>query len=392
MRSTVQLGRVAGIPIGMHWSVLVIALLLAQGLAISVLPAGAPGQPTAVYWAVAAVIAVVFLAALLAHELAHALTARHYGVRVRRITLWLLGGVAQLDGQAPHARADLLIAAAGPLASIAAAAIFAGASIVAAAVDAGDVAITGLAWLAVVNIVLAVFNLLPGAPLDGGRVLAALIWWVRGDRVAAQRIAARAGMVVGVLLIAGGTAEVLFLGNLGGLWLALLGWFLAGAARAETADAIWTRRLAGIRVEDVMTSPAVCGYTKQSVAQFAADVARRHPHRTFPVLGLDGALTGMISVSRMARVQPDARASVRLGDIQTPRERITVLHPDAPLVDATRALQAGGHRLAAVTVDGHVCGVLSVADITRAIELTALDTTPLREPGPLPQREQHLSP
>ncbi|MGE5827144.1 MAG: M50 family metallopeptidase, partial [Micromonosporaceae bacterium] len=115
-----RLGRVAGIPIGVHWSVLVIMVLLAQGLAMSVLPASAAGYAALLYWVVALVVAVVFMASLLAHELAHALVARHYGVRTRRITLWLLGGVAELDGQAPSARGDLLIAAAGPLASLSA--------------------------------------------------------------------------------------------------------------------------------------------------------------------------------------------------------------------------------------------------------------------------------
>jgi Zn-dependent protease/CBS domain-containing protein len=391
MRATFQLGRVAGIPIGTHWSVAVIAVLLAQMLAMSVLPAGAPGQPTVVYWAVASLIAIVFLAALLAHELAHALTARHYGVRVRRITLWLLGGVAELDGQAPHARADLLIAVVGPVTSAAVAVGFGGTAAVAAVLHAGDLAVTGLAWLAAVNLLLAVFNMLPGAPLDGGRVLAAVVWWWRGDRVAAQRTAARAGVAVGLMLIFAGTAEIIFLGNLGGLWLALLGWFLSSAAQAEAADAIWGRKLGGIRVAEAMSSPAVCGYAKQPVAEFIADVVRRHPHRTFPVLGQDGFLTGMVSVSRMAAVQRDARNAVRLGDIQTPRERITVVRPDTPLADAARLLQAGGHRLAVVTVNGHVCGVLTAADIARAIELTALDTKPQREPGPLPRREHGMS-
>src|SRR5512139_1938422 len=182
MRQTVRLGRFAGIPVGVHWSVFVIMLLLVQGLAVAILPAGAAGQAAVVYWGVAVVVAVLFLAALLAHELAHALVARHYGVRVRAITLWLLGGVAELDGEAPHARGDLLIALAGPLVSLASAGLFAAAAAFASAWGAGSLAVTALAWLAVVNAILGLFNLLPGAPLDGGRVLAATLWWVRGDR------------------------------------------------------------------------------------------------------------------------------------------------------------------------------------------------------------------
>lgn len=385
MRATIHLGRIAGIPVGVHWSVLVIAALLAQTLAASVLPAGVPSQPSVIYWAAAAAITVVFFAALLAHEVAHALTARRYGLRVRRITLWLLGGVAEFDGRAPHARAELLIAGAGPATSLLTAAVFGTFATAVAASGGGDLALTALAWLALVNLVLAVFNLLPGAPLDGGRVLAAVVWWTTGDRAVGQRVATRAGIGVGALLIAAGMAEILFLRSIGGLWLGLLGWFLIAAARAEAADAYWERQLAGVQVEDAMTAPAVCGYAQQRIAEFAA-VAQRHPHRTFPVLGLDGFLTGLVTVSRLAQVQVEARTSMRLGDVQTPVEQITVVQPDTPLAQAARAMQAGGHRLAVVTVDHHVCGVLTAADIARAIELIAFGAKPRRHPGALPLR------
>jgi Zn-dependent protease len=384
MRVTIRLGRVAGIPIGIHWSVLMITLLLMQGLAVSVLPAGAPGQATTAYWTAAAVASIMFMVGLLAHELAHALTARHYGVRVRRITLWLLGGVAELDGQAPHARGDLLIAVAGPLTSLAAAGAVAVAAVAASMVSAGALIVTALIWLAVVNAVLAVFNLLPGAPLDGGRVLAAVLWWLRGDRVAARRTAARAGTILGILLIGAGIAEILLLANLGGLWLAVLGGFLAAAAQAEASDALTSDRLTGIRVAEAMTAPAVCGYAEQTVAGFVAATARHRPHRTFPVLDHDGRLAGVVSLSRLSRVPPAARDTVRLGEVHLGLDRTTVLTPDTPLVVAAQSLTAGGHRLAPVALDGHVYGVLSVADIARAMELIALDTTPDRSGTPLP--------
>ncbi len=167
MRMTVRLGRVAGIPIGVHWSVLVILLLLAQGLAVAILPADAPGYSAGLYWALAVVAAAVLMASLLAHELAHALVARHYGVGVRRITLWLLGGFAEMDGQAPHPRGDLLIAAVGPLVSLAAGAGFAVLAVVAQALGADSLAVAALAWLAVINADSR--RLQPGARSPAGR-------------------------------------------------------------------------------------------------------------------------------------------------------------------------------------------------------------------------------
>jgi Zn-dependent protease len=378
MRQTVRLGRFAGIPVGVHWSVLVIMLLLVQGLATSVLPDSTAGHGTAAYWGTAVIVAGLFMAGLLAHELAHALVARHYGVRVKAITLWLLGGVSELDGEPPHARGDLLIALAGPLVSLAVAGLFAAAAVLASAWDAGSLGVAALAWLAVVNAVLGLFNLLPGAPLDGGRVLAAILWWARGDRATARRAAGRAGIVLGWLLAVTGLAELLLAGNLGGLWLVLLGWFLGSAARLESTDIVLRRTLEGVRVGDAMTAPAVCGYTSQTVTNFVCTVARRQPYRTFPVLDLDGRLDGMVSLTQLARVPVADRDKVRLGEVRVPVARVVVLDPATPLVNAARQVFGGRHMLAAVVVDGRLNGVLSAGDVARAMDLAALGTAPDR--------------
>ena len=191
MKQTVRLGRVAGIAVGAHWSVAVILVIIAELLAVAVLPGAFPRQSAGLYWAVAGIAAVVFLASLLAHELAHALVARRHGVGVRSITLWMLGGVAELDGDPPSAGADLRIALAGPAASLVAAALLFGAGAGIGAAGGPGVVVAAAMWLAVMNGILAVFNLLPGAPLDGGRVLRAVLWRHYGDRGRAERGTAR---------------------------------------------------------------------------------------------------------------------------------------------------------------------------------------------------------
>jgi Zn-dependent protease len=359
----------------MHWSVLVIALLLAQALAAAILPDGAPGHSTAAYWSAAVAVSAIFLVGLLAHEFAHALVARHYGIRVRRITLWLLGGVAELDGQAPHARADLLVALAGPAASAAVAGAAGAAALAADAVGGSDLAVVSLGWLCVVNAVLAAFNLLPGAPLDGGRVLRAALWWARGDRVAAGRTASRAGFALGLLLVCAGLAE-LWLNDLSGVWLALLGWFLAAAARAEESADTLRSSLAGLTVADVMTSPAVCGYSSQTIDGFLGTIARRHPYTTYPVLDLDGRVTGIISLSRMARVPQVRRGDTRLADVQVPVSRIVVVGPGQSVADVAPEVLAAGHRLIPVAHDGHIEGVLTGTDVDRSVELAVLRALP----------------
>jgi Zn-dependent protease len=225
--------------------------LLAQSLAIVVLPAAAPGRPRWVYWLVAVAAAALFLASLLAHEVAHALVARRYGMRVERVTLWLLGGVAELGGQPSSPRVDLRVAVVGPLTSVAAggvffAAVFAGAGLL------PRVCVAALSWLAWINVVLAVFNLLPAAPLDGGRVLRALLWRRWGDQARAQVAAAKAGRGLGAGLIWLGLLQILVTHNLGGIWLALVGWFLIAAANAERRASEQAARLRGLTVRTAM--------------------------------------------------------------------------------------------------------------------------------------------
>ncbi|HET8680822.1 MAG TPA: site-2 protease family protein, partial [Micromonosporaceae bacterium] len=283
MKQTLRLGQVAGVPVGVHWSVLVIMVLLAQGLAMAFLPARAPGSAAWAYWVVAVAAAVLFLASLLAHELAHALVARHYRMRVERVTLWLLGGVAELSGPPPTARADLRVAAVGPLTSLAASAGFFAAT-VAGTGFLPAVWVAALSWLALINILLAGFNLLPAAPLDGGRVLRAVLWQRWDDQVRAQVAAARAGRVLGGGLVALGAAQILVTGDLAGIWLALVGWFLATAADAEARTAGFTDRLTGLPVRAAMRPRPAVASAGASVHAFLTTVACRSRQWRFPVV------------------------------------------------------------------------------------------------------------
>jgi Zn-dependent protease len=236
MRPSVRFGTVAGIDVGVHWTVLVIALLLLSTLSGTVLPATAPGYTGTAYLLTAVVTAVLFLASIVAHELGHSLVARRNGVRVRGITLFALGGVATLDGEAPNPGAAARIAAAGPAVSIATGAGLLGLALGAEAAGLlPGLWVAGLAWLGAINLTLAVFNLLPALPLDGGRVLQALLWRRRGNRQEATIAAAKLGRVIGWLMILFGLWELTQGAN--GLITALIGWFVIATARAEARQA-----------------------------------------------------------------------------------------------------------------------------------------------------------
>jgi Zn-dependent protease len=370
MRQSFRLGRVGGIAIGVHWSVVVIAALLASGLATSVLPTAAPGWSGEAYTLAALAVTLVFFACLLAHELAHALLARRFGVAVPRITLWLLGGVSELEDEPRTPGAAFLIAAAGPVTSLVLGLVSAGGAMLADSLRASTMVVTCLVWLAGINLILGVFNLLPGAPLDGGRVLHAILWRVRKDRVAAQVAADRAGVVVGLLLAGLGLVELLFVGNLSGLWLVLLAWFLISAANAETAQVRVRAALDGHVVADLMATEPVAGYDGQTVDVFVAKVATSSHHRVFPVIDLDRRVVGIVHLADLVEVPVRLRESRRLRELTRPA---TVVSPTDPALEAAKAL-GPLHPLVPVVQAGRLVGVVSLGDLNRAVELAALQS------------------
>lgn len=234
MESHIKLGRILGIQIGVHYSWFLIAVLITFSL-IMHFRTTQPDWTTAVVWVCAIVTALLFFAALVAHELSHALTARSRGLPVGAITLFALGGVSRIEREAEDPQTELAVGLVGPVTSL-----FIGGACFAVARLAGwqpgfmpDTPLPAvLIWLGFINVALAVFNMIPGFPLDGGRVLRALLWWVTGDGSRATRLAARGGQIVAYLFMAFGVVELLSGGGLGGLWIALIGWFLLAAAGA----------------------------------------------------------------------------------------------------------------------------------------------------------------
>lgn len=369
---TVRFGRLAGIEVGANWSVLVILILVADSLAAGLLPAADPDRSAVTYWATATTVAVLFLGCLLAHELAHAILARRCGVRVEGITLWMLGGVTRLTGEPATARADLAVAAAGPATSLALAAVLLGAAVGLSLLGVPmrsepGVALAGLAWLGWINLILAVFNLLPGAPLDGGRILRALLWWRGRDRVRAAVAATRAGAVLGVGLVTLGLAAALSGDVVGGLWLALIGWFLVAAAGQERRDTLLRSALAGLTVAEVMTPDPDSAPSWLTVDAFAADLTTTRQHRSYPLLDIDGRVMAVVTLRRLGSVPTQDRAATRLIDVATPLTRVPTAHPREPLVEVLARRAATDPELPVVVLDGgRVVGILTHTDVTRA--------------------------
>ncbi len=373
MRETLSLGHIAGIKVGINWSALAIVVLLVAGLAGGQLPSEYPGRSPFEYVTAALVAAVLFLASLLAHEIAHSIVARRNGVQVHSIVLWLLGGVAQLEGEPRTPGADFRIAVVGPLTSLALGVVFGLSGYVAAVLDAGRLAVGVLAYLAGTNILLAIFNLIPAAPLDGGRVLRAALWRWRGDREAAAVTAARAGRVFGFALVGLGLLETLITGTFSGVWLALVGWFLVSAATAEEQQAGMGSRLSGVRVGDVMTRNPVVADGTMTLGEFVDRLAMSHRFSSYPLVDHSGRLTGLVTLNRVRAVPPGRRSDTRLRDIACPPDGVPAARPDEPLVTLLPRMRGcADGRAVVLDEQGRVIGVVSSTDISRALQLADL--------------------
>ncbi|MFA1549653.1 site-2 protease family protein [Actinomadura chokoriensis] len=367
MKESIRLGHIAGIRIGLNYSVLLIVVILVFGLAFGRFPAVHPGLSTWAYVVAGLVSAIFLLASLLVHELAHAIVARRNGIEVSGITLWLLGGVAQLRGEPRSAGADLRIAVVGPLASLAVGGVFAIAAVVAHAATGPGLGVDTLAYLAGINGILAAFNLVPAAPLDGGRVLRAFLWWRHGDRTSAAITAARAGRVFGYLLIAFGFLQFVVGVGFGGLWLVLIGLFLVGAASSEEQQTRVNAALHGLRVRDVMTPSPVVTDAARSVQDLIDEVVLTHRFSTYPLVE-DGRLAGLVTLNRIRSTPPEERATRRLADIAWPPDEVPTAHPDDPLTDLLPRMAGRADGRAVVLGDGaQVVGVVSPSDISRAM-------------------------
>ena len=377
MREAIPLGRIAGFGVNVHWSVIVILWLFTWSLATT-LPGAVAGYSRPAYWLAGACGALMLLASLLAHELAHAVVARRMGVSVGNVTLWLFGGVTTLQGEAKTPKAAFRIAFAGPATSLVLSAAFAGLAIGLATVRAPAIVVSVAWWLAAINLLLGLFNLLPGAPLDGGRLVRAYLWRRHGDSVRASIGAAHAGRVVGIILITLGLVEFLAGGLVGGVWLAFIGWFIFVAAREEEMQVTTRQALAGLHVADAMTANPNAAPGWITVEDFIERYVLGDRHSAYPVADRDGSIIGLVTLRQLRDVAPSRRATTSVREIALPLDSVPTATPHEPLSALIERLAAAGHGSRALVVDGgKVVGIVTPSDLARLI-----DVYRLAGPGP----------
>ncbi|MCB0989511.1 MAG: site-2 protease family protein [Acidimicrobiales bacterium] len=356
------IARIHGIAVRVNWGVMFIALGIAWTLAEDILPGSASGHDTAAYRLWALLVTILFFAGLVAHEFGHSLVAQREGVEVSSITLWIFGGVASLDSPVPSASSAFRIAIAGPAVSFGL-----GAGFVAAGSAIDGVARAALLWLGFINIALAVFNLVPAFPLDGGRVYQAYMWHRTGSEVAATVAAAKLGRALAFALVAAGLAEMIFLGAIGGLWLVVLGWFISEAAASEVEYVRHGRPLADVAVSRLMTPAPATVRSSWSLEQLADALLSGPRHAAYPVVDDNGLLVGTVEASELHRVPRSEWPTTALASVAKPPEQSIVVSPDTSVLDLLRDFERHrGHR-AVVVSDLRPVGMVAPSDVVRFV-------------------------
>lgn len=368
MNTGVRIGRIAGIKVTADWSVLVIGALLAWGVAGGAVPAQVPGTPSWLAWVVGGLVAVLLLASLTAHELGHALLARRRGISVEGIRLWLFGGVAQIGGDWMTGRTEMLVAAIGPAITLLIAAVSVGVTWLVASLGAPPLVVLVPQWVAAVNVLLLIFNLIPAFPLDGGRILRGFIWARTNNRMQATVAAARAGRVFAVALVGLGVLDIFFFDPIGGFWLMLIGWFLDGAARGEAHGEQARHALEGVLVGDVMSKDPVVVPSWITVELLVEQYVMGHEFTSFPTHSIDGRIDGLVTMRGIKRLPAQQRRTRRAIDIAIPAALVPIARRDEQLTDLLKRMGSASDGRAMVFDSDHLVGIVSPSDIARLLQ------------------------
>jgi Zn-dependent protease len=363
----VTIARIWGIPISVHVSWLLVFALVAGSLAAGYFPERHAGWGAATRWTLGALTSLAFFASVLVHELGHSRVALRYGIPIRGITLFVFGGVAQIAREPDSPGAEFRIAIAGPLTSLALAALFGGVGIV-----GGSVALVSVPalWLARINLAVALFNLLPGFPLDGGRVLRAAVWAWTGSFDRANRTAAAAGEVLAIVLIGVGALRAIGGDVAGGIWMALIGWFLQSAVAAGRAQAALRELLRGATVSQAMARDCPSVAPDLTLERLVRDEVLGAGRRCF-VVAEDGHLRGLLTLHEVKGVPREQWSRAKVEEVMQPAQALAVVGPEEALLEALEKMDDAKVAQLPVVDNGHWLGMLDREHILHYMRVRA---------------------
>ena len=368
MSGSISLGRLAGIPVNLHYTWFIIFALVTVSLSLGVFPQQYPEWSAALKWGVGGITSVFFFASVVAHELTHSLVSRSFGVPVKSITLFIFGGVARISRESTRAREEFLMALAGPLSSLALAGFFWVAALLLAPVS--QPAYAGTRYLSWINLLLAAFNLVPAFPLDGGRVFRSILWGTTGNYQRSTRWAAYLGQGFAYLLILGGIAQVIFLGNLGGLWFALIGWFLENAASSSYRQTLLRESLKGVTAAQVMAAECPIVPPSISVQELVDGYVIPTGRRCFMVTRED-RLQGMMTLHDVKGVPRPQWSNTSVSQAMLPLEKLQTARPQDEVVDLLERMDEQDVNQIPIVENGKLLGVVARDSILRFIRINS---------------------
>jgi len=360
---SIRLGRILGIEIDLDYTWFIILALVAFTFAGN-LARTLKGLPAGYYWLLGLLIAVLLFVCVILHELSHSIIAKRHGLGIAGITLFLFGGVSKLVREPRSAWSELQVAIIGPLVSLVLAGIF----FLLQLLPVGPVFKVVFSIVAIINLSLAIFNLLPGLPLDGGRVLRAIVWAASGNFSQATRVAALSGQALGFLLILGGVMTFFTnpRGVMSGLWLAFIGWFLIQAAQSSYQQTVLRRLLSGVRVSSLMTSEVTTVPAATLLDEIVSGYFLTHNYAAFPVLR-DGEVVGLIHLSDVRQIPRERWATTPVGEVVSSLRPEQVVSPDEDAWEALTKMASENQGRLLVMQRNALCGILSRTDVMRLI-------------------------
>jgi Zn-dependent protease len=354
-RHTFPLGRLFGIPLELDYSWFLIFALMTWMLAVSYFPSEFASWPKGEYWLVGAITALMLFVSVVLHELGHSVVAQRFHIVVRRITLFVFGGVSDIASEPPSAGAEFWIAIAGPVVSFALAGIFA---LLQTTVAGTQPLLALVKYLAYINAVLAVFNLIPGFPLDGGRVFRAIVWGVTKNLRRATVIAANVGRFIAFGFILFGVWQVLTGNLVGGIWIAFIGWFLETAAVSQIQQQNLSRLLQGHSVREAMDTHYASVDADETLQQLVDERILSGGGRSFAVMS-QGEPIGLLTIHQVREVPREQWSSTRVRDHMLPLTALHTIRPEEDMVEAMKEMDSDGVNQMPVIRDGHMIGLLS---------------------------------
>jgi len=357
-----KIGTIMGIPIKVHFSWFIIFGLITWSLSTFYFPHAAPDLPAASYWVKGGLAALLLFASVGFHELAHSFVAKKYKISIESITLFIFGGVAQMKGEPPHPKAEFRIAIAGPLSSFFLSALFFFLSTTAAG---GTKAL--FSYLAQINLIIALFNLIPGFPMDGGRVLRAAIWTKKKNFFYATRMASSVGQKIALFFIFFGIFSI-FTRMPGGLWLMLIGWFLYTAAQASYQQSTLQESLSGVKVKDMMVKDIVTLSSSMSVDEAVNGYFLRYGYGGFPVIG-DVGFLGIVTLKEVKNVPKADWLRVKVGDVFITHERKWEVSPEDNVMRALEIMIREDKGRLVIIENGRLSGLITRNGIARYVQI-----------------------